>query len=458
MSNNTQIISRPIKSGCNFNACNPIIYRLRREDFQFNQINNDGGNAQIQINAIDLTAYFEDGNQVYIQGIGTVEITASAYSGGNTLLTIGYPFSATSSGYINNNSKRADYKVEVEIFDFETNLALGPRLIHDPGEDGEIKADISGIVKTFLHAEWSDPVVVNVPEEETFKKVYIKYQEFYNVTYWDLVNDVANPVVAVFAFIPLLLGTPPDFSRYPHGGNLLLFYPEDENREWLVRFSPTLWRGWPLSLSFIWGNHSDINRRVVQIDSQGGELSDTITALTPDLDKIHRMTLGDINALATELRVTLEDGSASVAEQILAELTVKVVDPCPSQVLLFWKNTLGGDAFWMFDESQDYEFVYPSGRKVKRMKLFADNLLIKEWEGINELNSSTDVINLNIVDYGMDDSINKTHFRNDNQVYIINQDGTKVGVIVVARDRDTKTIYKKHSIEITIELPEIFTV
>lgn len=458
MSNNTQIISRPIKSRCNFNACNPIIYRLRREDFQFNQINNDAGNAQIQINAIDLTAYFEVGNQVYIQGIGTAEITASAYSGGNTLITVDYPFSATSSGYINNNSKRADYKVEVEIFDFETNLAIAQRLIHDPGEDGEIKVDISGIVRTFLIADWSDPVVVNVPEEGTFKKVYIKYQEFYNVTYWDLVNDVANPIVAVFAFIPLLLGTPPDFSRYPHGGNLLLFYPEDENREWLVRFSPTLWRGWPLSLSFIWGDHSDINRRVVQIDSQGSELSDTVTALTPDLDKIHRMTLGDINALATELRVTLEDGSASVAEQILAELTVKVVDPCPSQVLLFWKNTLGGDAFWMFDESQDYEFVYPSGRKVKRMKLFADNLLIKEWEGINELNSSTDVINLNIVDYGMDDSIDKTHFRNDNQVYIINQDGTKVGVIVVPRDRDTKTIYKKHSIEITIELPEMFTV
>jgi hypothetical protein len=29
---------------------------------------------------------------------------------------------------------------------------------------------------------------------------------------------------------------------------------------------------------------------------------------------------------------------------------------------------------------------------------------------------------------------------------------------VVPRDRDTKTIYKKHSIEITIELPEMFTV
>jgi hypothetical protein len=170
------------------------------------------------------------------------------------------------------------------------------------------------------------------------------------------------------------------------------------------------------------------------------------------------MTLGDIDDNAEELVISLMDGSASAVTPITESLTVKVKDPCPSQVLLFWKNCLGGDQWWMFDESQEYEFNYPNGRKVNRMKLFSDNLLIPEWTGINEVHSPTEVIALNIVDYGMDDSINKTHFRNDNQVYIITQDLVKVGVIVHPRDAGTKTIYKKHAIEILIELPELFTV
>lgn len=456
MANNTVLLSRPIKSGCNFNACNPIVYRLRREDYQFNQINNDGGNAQVQINSTDLTSYFEVGNQVYIQGTGTVEITASAFSGGNTLITVDSSFVATTTGYINSHSKRVDYKLEVEIFDYDTNLPLAPKIVVDHNDSGEFKVDVS-CVKSYLYSDWEHPAV-NEPEQETTKKIYVKYQEFYNITYWDLVDDSANPIVAVFGFIPLMLGTPPDFSRYIHGGNLLSFYPEDDTRKWLTRFSPVMWRGWPLSVSFLWGQFSDIARRVIQNDSAGNELSNTVTALTPALDEVHRMSLGDINALATELVVTLEDSSGSTPEQIIEEMIIEIREPCPSQVLLFWKNTLGGDSFWMFDESQGYEFAYPGGRRVRRLKLFSDNLRLGQWEGINELNSPSEVIALNIVDYGMDDSIDKTHFRNDNQVYIITQDLAKVGVIVIANTTDTKTIYKKHSIEITIELPELFTV
>jgi hypothetical protein len=328
----------------------------------------------------------------------------------------------------------------------------------DPMENGEVKADISGMVRTFVSAEWELPTV-NAPEPETFKKVYIKYQEFYDITFYDLIDDVVNPIVAVFGFIPLLLGTPPDYSRYLYGGNLWLFYPEDDTKEFLTRFSPSLWRGWPFTISFIWGQFSDINRRVKQYDSEGALLSDTTTVLTPDVaDQIHRMTLGDIDDQAVELVISLENGAASSPEAITEELTVKVKDPCPSQVLLFWKNCLGGDQWWMFDESQEYEFNYPNGRKVNRMKLFSDNLMIPEWTGINEVHSPSEVIALNIVDYAMDDSINKTHFRNDNQVYIVTQDLVKVGVIVHPRDAATKTIYKKHAIEITIELPELFTV
>lgn len=457
MPNNTVVVSRPIKTGCNFNAAGqPICYTLRREDYQFNQINDDGGFAQIQIDGVDLTAYFEEDDSIYVQGIGSVAITAVAFSGGDTLITTDIAFSSTSTGYINNNSKRTDYKIEVEVFN-AAGVSLGPRIVHDPGENGEVIVNVSAIVKTFTRAEWED-VAVDGVEEETSVEFYIKYQEFFDITYWDLVDDVANKIVAVFATIPILLGSPPNFSRYTHGGNFLDYFPEDGSRKFLTRFDkPTMWRGFPFTLSFLW-SVENTNRRVRQEDSEANELSDTIITLSGTENTVHRMRLGDIHEDAKKLFVTLQDGDASGNEPITDELEIEVRDPCENQILLFWKNSLGGDAWWMFDESQDYEYTYPNGRKVKRMTLFADNLRLNDWDALNELNSNTDVIGLNIVDYGMDNSIDKTHFRNDNQVYIVTEDLEKVGVIVVANSLQTKTSYKKHAIEITIELPEIFVI
>lgn len=454
MANNTVLLSRPIKEDCIFNAVgNPVIYKLRREDYQFDQINDDGGFAQIQINGTDLTTYFQVDDTVYIEELGAATVTASSFST-NTLITVDLAFVATATGFINNNSKRTDYKIEAEVFG---PLSLGPRIVQDPGENGEVLVNISGIVKAYLAANWQMPSV-NEVETETSREVFIKYQEFYDDTYWDLQID-AESIVCVFALMQLLQNSPPDFSRYAHGGNMLSYCPEDSDRMFLTRFvSVSMWRGFPFTLSFIWPDISDINRRVKQYDSTGAELVDVVTVLDPTINKVHRMTVGDLETTAVRMLVNLEDGTMSGSDQITEELEVLVKDPCENQLLLFWKNAKGGDSFWMFDESQDYEYTYPSGRKVQRMTLFADNLLTHEWDAINELNSPSDVFSLNITDTGMDDSIDKTHFRNDNQVFIVNEDLSKVGVIVVPNNNRTKTMYRKHSIEITIELPELFTV
>src|SRR5690606_13867308 len=234
------------------------------------------------------------------------------------------------------------------------------------------------------------------------------------------------------AFIPILLGTPPDFSRYPHGGNMLSFFPAGPTRKFLTRMPPVLWRGFPFSISFIWPQAiTSITRTVKQYDSQGNELSsdnELLNAGSGELirDCVHRMELGDINADAVSLMVSL---TWTGVGQITEEMEVEVRDPCDNQVYVFWKNTIGGDSYWMFDENQEYQFTYPSGRRVRRLTLFSDNLSQIQWDAINEVNSPSDVFALNIVDYEMSDVINKTHFRNDNQVYVIDQNAVKTGVI-----------------------------
>lgn len=454
-----EIVSRPIKSGCNFNALNPIVYNLRREDFQFDQINDNGGFAQIQINSTDVSSDFEVDDSIYIEGLGAATVTASAFST-NTLITTDLAFSSTTTGYINNNSKRTDHKIEVEVFDFDTDESLGPRIVIDAGEDGEVKADISGIVRAYLQAEWEE-VALNEVEEHTSKKVYIVVQEFYDQTYWTEVSDEVNPIIAVFGFIPLLLNPPPNFQRYAHGGNLLSYFPGDDQKKFLTRFRrPSVWRDYPFSISFIWPESiASIDRRVKQYDSEGNELSNDLESLdtgsgSPTTDRVHRLVVGTINPDATEIKLSLESSAAQITE----EITLQVKDACEMPVLVFWKNCLGGDCFWLFDESQEFEHTYPQGRKVKRLQLFADNLTMDEWDSINELNSVSEVMAKNIVDYELSNTIDKTHFRNDQQIFIISADAEKCGVVAVASGSDTKTPYKKHAIQVTIELPEFFTV
>lgn len=453
-----EIVSRPIKEGCAFNCLNPIVYNLRREDFQFDQINNNGGFAQIQINGTDETDVFEADDAVYVEGLGAATVTDSAFSGGNTLITTTLSFVGTATGFINDLSKRTDHKIEVEVFDFETDESLGPRIVVDAGEDGTVKADISGIVKSFVYADWEE-VALNEVEANTSKKVYIVIQEFYDETYWLETSDDANPIIAVFGFIPLLLNSPPNFTRYAHGGNLLSFFTEDLDSKFLQRLTkPSVWRGYPWSISFIWPESiASIDRRVKQYDSEGTELSDDLEALDTGSDfmsdRVHRLSVGTINDNAVEIKLSLESSSVQITE----EITLQVKDPCEVPILLFWKNCLGGDQFWLFDESQEYEHTYPSGRKVKRLQLFADNLTMDEWDAINEMHSVSEIINSNIIDYELSNTVDKTQFRNDQQIYIISSDAEKVGVLTIPAGEETKTIFKKHSIQVTIELPEFFT-
>jgi hypothetical protein len=463
MSNNTQLISRPIKEGCIFNAVgNPIIYNLRREDYTYNQVNNSGGFAQFQINGTDLTAYFEVTNDIYAEVYGIGGVSAVAFSGGNTLITTDLAYIAGGTGYINNLSKRTDYKIEVEVFDSVTEESLGPRIVHNPDLAGEVKADVSGTIRPHLVADWTQ-TTLNDPEEGTSKKVFIEYQEFYDEEYKDIVSDDLNPIIGVLSIMHLLQNSPPNFARYANGGNLLSFCPEDDTRKWLTRFpQPSMWRGWPFDLSFLWSDFLEISRRVKQYDEGGNLITEDVDALTTDMDKVHRVSIGTLHADAKLILMSLEQGSSGSGsggvDQILEDITIQVKEPCDNQIYLFWKAANGGDAFWMFDENQNYQYRYPSGRVVNRLTLYADNLTVSEWDAINQLNSVSDVVALNVVDTGMDDSIDKTHYRDDNQVFIVNADGSKVGVIVIANDNETKTNQKKHAIEITIELPELYTV
>lgn len=315
------IITRPIKSGCNWNAVrNMVPYKLRREDAGVTQVNNNGGLTQLQFNGIDLTAYFQVGNTITAHKADGTEnykstITASSFSGGNTLVTINIPYASTTLGaasILNNLSKRTDWKIEFEVFKTSDNSSLNSLKFSytaDP-TTAYVYFNIATILKNYVKADWTPVPSHNAVEADTATpSVYIKYQEYFDGVYQAIVSDSANPIYGVHAAMQIFHAD----TTYGHGANLLSYFPADNGRSWMTRFrlnsilfKMRVWRNYPFTLSFIWPDGvTNIQRKVRQEDAQGNLLTDVLQPLAATAGKIHRMNLGTLNAAAKKLYVDL---------------------------------------------------------------------------------------------------------------------------------------------------------
>ena len=133
--------------------------------------------------------------------------------------------------------------------------------------------------------------------------------------------------------------------------------------------------------------------------------------------------------------------------------TIYLEDAC-NVVLVSWTDSVGGLNHWPFKYNQEYTFTYENGKKAKRLRLIAENLTLNQWETINGLNTLGDIYKNNITE--LTSSVYKTHSRIGQQVYATDEEGNTVGVIVIPTENSTFTKQSKHTIEITIEYPEIF--
>lgn len=152
--------------------------------------------------------------------------------------------------------------------------------------------------------------------------------------------------------------------------------------------------------------------------------------------------------------VTRDDTAKTETTGISETLRHHIV-PLPThdnQVQLLWKNSLGGASTWVFDFSQEYSYKFDTGKR-KRMVLFAQHLTANEWEAINELNAIGDVYR--VPHNELTTSVNKSHARKGSQVYLVDSGGKQTGVVVIPTEVRTRTRNEQHSIELTIELPEI---
>lgn len=146
--------------------------------------------------------------------------------------------------------------------------------------------------------------------------------------------------------------------------------------------------------------------------------------------------------------------TVATSTSVLSETkTINILEDCQNTVMLQWRNSLGGYECYPFTYNQEYTWHY-SDRKAKRLTLYADNLTLSQWEAIQGLNTLGDLYRSPITE--MTTSLNRTSATIGQSVYVLNSDGSKIGVNVIGQANTTRTKQKTHSAFVTIEYPELF--
>ena len=336
-------------------------------------------------------------------------------------------YKLTSTNYAN-----AGYRLEVEIWNNVSASKIADAVYY-PDSTGNLACDISSFLKTSL-ANDSDLTTSDVVYSDgNWINYYIKYRELWAAGSETQVNDSANDFFAVYG--GLQIGSTNNLADYVTAGT---------SKKFLTLMN--WWRAvknYPFTFSFINGERLTVVRK-----QAGSTLTTTNTTLTgTEVRRGKHKETGDADTLEIRLR------NAALSADESVTMVCDIIEECNNTIVLQWKNSLGGDECFPFQINQEYTWNY-SGKKAKRLTLYADNLTLNQWEVIQGLNTLGEIYRINITE--MTTSLNRTSDKVGQSVNILNSDGTKTGVIVISQANTTQTKQVKHSAIVTIEYPELF--
>jgi hypothetical protein len=452
-------------------AKNPIVYKMTRKDYNITALANSGGALQITVNTNLTTLTSAQGGPVVAGAKIWVVTDNGAYNALYTVVSVtnvansvvtfsaGTYTVAATTGYIN-LMQRTNYRVQVGIYNAANSLIS--TLAYSPDKSGNVIIDVSTpLLNTLSVDNLADYVTGFVTQDETtaYVKFYIRYTELWTNSAETETNDSANQFFALYGarqIGDLYGGNLAEYVNYDNGNPLAKF---------LTRFErPSIWRGYPFSIHTITSDNqvTDSNFRLQYFDRSGTSISSVQVTRVPNSGKLLRFSPNNAlaiptNAATCQIQYNTQivlPGPVFVTVNQSQIITCDIKEACSNPVLLWWRASNGGDAWWMFQFNQSYSYRYDNGRKAKRYVLFASNLSLNEFDSINELNTLGDVYEPAYTE--LTTSINKSQARIGSQVYMMDATGKKTGVIVIPTEPSTKTRFNLHKIQITIELPEIY--
>jgi hypothetical protein len=108
----------------------------------------------------------------------------------------------------------------------------------------------------------------------------------------------------------------------------------------------------------------------------------------------------------------------------------------------------------MFDISQEQGYDNANGIKAKRHGLFTNHLTLNQWEALQDFITLGETYRNNITEFTS--ATIKTSSRIGQQLYVVDADGAKIGVIASPTGNSTFTRQVRHLFNLEIEYPEEF--
>ena len=229
----------------------------------------------------------------------------------------------------------------------------------------------------------------------------------------------------------------------------------------LTRFTRAkIWEDYPWLLSCAVGDLEDD----LILTLKGYNVADTLLATnqstaTSFTDSVVSFDVSNVYGTFQDSLSYMTAWVESTTGEVLTDtLTIDVVhsdDICSNPIMVMGRNSLGGVLQWMFDYNQEYSFDYGNNIKAKRLILNTNDLIINEWEALQDLITLGPEYRVSITEFTS--STIKSNARIGQQIYVVSNAGVKTGVLVLPTRNKTLTKQIKNTFEVEIEYPEVFT-
>lgn len=219
---------------------------------------------------------------------------------------------------------------------------------------------------------------------------------------------------------------------------------------------PKLWDGYPFLLSAAIGDIEDSIKIVLKGYNSAGALQATNESTAASyINSVVDFNLNEVYGSLSGIKYITAYLETDLGEVLTDTMTIDVIEPCANPVYLVGRNSLGGVLSWMFDLNQDKFDDYGNQEKAGRLVLTSVGTTINQWNALSDFITLGEVYKNNIVEFTSETI--KTSTRIGQQVYDVDSDGNKIGIIVIPIKNKTRTKQLKHIFELEIEYPETFT-
>lgn len=179
---------------------NPVLYKMQRKDFTFASVTNSGGFVRLVLDSTfgDVSASFDIGDSVYFQtdaGIYAVygTVSASSYSAPNTLVTLSTTYISSSTGFVNSDSLRPSYRVNVDVYSSSNVKLTDSPFTYTPNRAGALNIDVSAVLRNQMRADNDVSLSADSGIDlNVFLGFYIKYTEVWTGSAESEVSDSTN--------------------------------------------------------------------------------------------------------------------------------------------------------------------------------------------------------------------------------------------------------------------------